>query len=262
MIAVNWIQFCQPSLKETELASWIVHLRIADKLLSHLPDLDAGQFAIGNVAPDSGVPDANWETFDPPPEVTHFLLKELPGTPGTCQDVRFYRQYMQGRVSLETEPKRFSFLLGYFFHLVTDNLWTERVWHPTHDQYLSDFEKTPGFIWEVKKDWYGLDFAYVRSHPECLFWRIFIESRYDEEYLEHFPPQAIADKIDYIKTFYQRMDDEVDNRLRLTDQIYLNEAEMALFVDGAYRDLLKIYQAIWERSVLLDGLTSAVELLV
>jgi hypothetical protein len=37
---------------------------------------------------------------------------------------------------------------------------------------------------------------------------------------------------------------------------------MALFVDGAYRDLLRIYQAIWERGVQTAGLTSAVELLM
>lgn len=244
------------------MACWIVHLRIADKLLEHLPDLDAGQFAIGSVAPDSGVPDETWETFDPPPEATHFLHKETQESAGICQDMKFYQQYMQGLVDLQEDPKRFSFLLGYFFHLVTDNLWTERIGRPTHDRYHSDFENNPGFIWEVKKDWYGLDFAYVRSHPDSLFWRIFIHSGYTQEYLDHFPPQAIANKVEYIKTFYQRTDEDVDTKLRLTNNIYLNEAEMALFVDGAYRDLLRIYHAIWERGAQIEGLTSAVELLV
>ena len=244
------------------MASWIVHLRIADKILEHLSDLDAGQFAIGNVAPDSGVPDEKWETFDPPAEVTHFVRKPTPDSDSDCQDLRFYRQYMKGQVDLREDPKRYSFLLGYFFHLITDNLWSDRIWRPTKESYHSDFETKPGFVWEVKKDWYGLDFAYVRSHPDSLFWRNFIGSFYEEEYLDYFPPQAIADKIEYIKTFYQRTDEDVDNRLRLTDHIYLNEAEMALFVDGAYRDLLRIYQAIWERGVQTDGLISAVELLL
>ncbi|MBN1303008.1 MAG: hypothetical protein JXA13_01130 [Anaerolineales bacterium] len=34
--------------------------------------LDFGPFAIGNIAPDSGIPDENWENLEPPPEVTHF----------------------------------------------------------------------------------------------------------------------------------------------------------------------------------------------
>ena len=245
------------------MASWIVHLRIAEMILSHLPELDAGQFAIGNVAPDSGVPDENWENFNPPAEVTHFKKqKNTPNELGVYEDLRFYRQYLQGKVTLEKDPKRFSFLLGYFFHLITDNLWADRIARPTQQRYKSEFAQNSGFIWEVKKDWYGLDFAYVRSHPDSIFWSVFLDSHYEIEYLNYFPPQAIANQLDYIKTFYQRMDEKVDNQLRLTNNIYLNEAEMALFVDGSYRDLLRIYQAIWDRNVMVRGLVSAVELLV
>ena len=243
------------------MASWIVHLRIAEKLLEFLPDLDAGQFSIGNVAPDSGVPDENWENFNPPPEVSHFMRKELPDSHGVCEDLRFYEQWMREKNHLEEDPKRFSFLLGYFFHLITDNLWAERIGRPTKKRFQSEFENDPGFIWEVKKDWYGLDFTYVRSHRDSLFWSVFVDSFYEQEYLDFFPPQAIANQLDYIKTFYQRMDEEVEDKLRLTNNIYLNEAEMALFVDGAYRDLLRIYQAIWDRRAPLQDLTSAVELL-
>jgi hypothetical protein len=242
------------------MASWIVHLRIAEKILDHLPMLDAGQFAIGNVAPDSGVPDENWEVFDPPPEATHFKPKTTPNSSIVSEDLRFYRQFMLDQVSLNEEPERFSFLLGYFFHLITDNLWSERIGRPTKERYKSEFEQNPDFIWEVKKDWYGLDFAYVRSHPDCLFWGDFLSSSYQIEYLDFFPPGAIAKQLDYIKTFYQRVDAEVKEQLRLSNNMYLNEAEMALFVDGAYRDLLRIYHAIWDRGVSVDGFVSAVEL--
>jgi hypothetical protein len=43
------------------MASWIVHLRIAENLLAKFPELDERQFAIGNIAPDSGWPDEKWE---------------------------------------------------------------------------------------------------------------------------------------------------------------------------------------------------------
>jgi hypothetical protein len=244
------------------MASWIVHLRIADKLLDRIPELNAGQFAIGNIAPDSGVPDENWENFDPPNEVTHFKYQESPDSAGIYQDLKFFQQYLQANVTLEDDPERFSFLLGYFFHLITDNLWVDRIGKPTREHYQSEFEKNPGFIWEVKKDWYGLDFAYVRSHPESIFWGVFVGSHYQEEYLEFFPPGAIAKQLEYIKNFYQRTDDAVEEKLRLTNNIYLNEAEMALFVDGAYRDLIRIYHAIWDRGVPVKGLVSAVELLL
>ena len=243
------------------MASWIVHLRIADKLLDHIIGLDPAQFAIGNVAPDSGRPDENWENFDPPPQVSHFKYKETPDSPGVYQDLRFYREFMKGQVSLVEEPKRFSFLLGYFFHLLTDNLWAERIYRPTYDRYRQEFERDANFIWEVKKDWYGLDFAYVRAHPNSLFWTTFLHARYEHEYLEFFPPGAISEKLTYIREFYQRTDPEVESSLRMTNNIYLNEAEMALFVDGAFRDLLRAYQAIWLRGEPTEGMLSAVEMI-
>ena len=38
------------------MASWMIHLRIADKLLDKIPDLSPIEFIMGNMAPDSGVP--------------------------------------------------------------------------------------------------------------------------------------------------------------------------------------------------------------
>jgi len=50
---------------------------LAENLLGLIEGLDPAYFAIGNVAPDSGVPDENWENFDPPPEITHFRVGEI-----------------------------------------------------------------------------------------------------------------------------------------------------------------------------------------
>ena len=57
------------------MATWIAHLRIAENLLAEIPGLDAGSFATGSIAPDSGVPDEKWEKFTPPPEVSHFATR-------------------------------------------------------------------------------------------------------------------------------------------------------------------------------------------
>jgi len=38
------------------MASWMVHLRIADCLLDKFVHLDKTAFVMGNIAPDSGVP--------------------------------------------------------------------------------------------------------------------------------------------------------------------------------------------------------------
>lgn len=243
------------------MASWIVHLRVAEKLLKKIPGLDAEQFVIGNVAPDSGVPDEKWENFNPPGEVTHYKTDNPEGEGHLSGDVRFLREEILGKVTLEEAPSWFSFLFGYFCHLATDNMWAQRIFRPTQEEYEEEFKANPDFIWEVKKDWYGLDFAYVRTHPKCVFWKVFLKAEYPIQYLNFFPPNAITDKLEYIKTFYQRMDQDVETNLRLENNIYLNEAEMALFVDGAYRSLHRIYTAVWERGESLEGLTSTLELI-
>jgi hypothetical protein len=48
------------------MASWIIQLHIADALLGLFPKLDPACFVVGNIAPDSGIPDEKWETFRPP----------------------------------------------------------------------------------------------------------------------------------------------------------------------------------------------------
>ncbi|MCB2178910.1 hypothetical protein KQH61_05800 [bacterium] len=243
------------------MASWIVHLRIAEKLLEKIPGLDAAQFAIGHVAPDSGVLAENRETFDPPYHLTHFTAEGPSGSRKILEDLRFYREFIQDKVSLKDDVKQYSFLWGYFMHLVTDNLWAERIAEPTKKEYAKEFADNPDFIWEVKKDWYGLDFTYVRAHPDSLFWRVFLEAEYELPYLYFFPMDAIPNQLDYIKKFYQRTDPAVKEQLRLTENTYLNEAEMALFVDGAYRDLLRLYQMIIGGEVDVSGLDSAVAII-
>src|SRR5690349_18792534 len=98
------------------MATWIAHLRLAENLLERIPNLDEAQFAIGNLAPDSGLPDEKWEHFDPPKEVTHFLRNGT--SESDIHDLEFYRKYLAD-VSAQ-EVGRFSLRLGYFFHLLAD----------------------------------------------------------------------------------------------------------------------------------------------
>lgn len=45
------------------MASWMIHLRIADKLLDKLTNITTTEFIMGNIAPDSGVPNEDWSVF-------------------------------------------------------------------------------------------------------------------------------------------------------------------------------------------------------
>jgi hypothetical protein len=236
------------------MATWIAHLRIAENLLAHIPDLDAAQFAIGNVAPDSGIPDEKWEKFEPPPEVTHF--KRSDSVHKDIADLDFYRRYLAD-ISPQDTP-RFSFRLGYFFHLITDNLWTIKVGKPTQAQYPDQFAADKNFIWEVKEDWYGLDHIYIRAHPNCLFWRVFLDAEpfdvappsgtsQDKPIaadLDFLPAEALSRQLAHIKSYYQRRDEEID-AMCARPMIYLSAASMDAFVLEATDRIQKIYRALW-----------------
>lgn len=50
----------------------MIHLREADLLTDRIPGLDETAFVVGNIAPDSGIPNADWTAYFPPKAVSHY----------------------------------------------------------------------------------------------------------------------------------------------------------------------------------------------
>lgn len=238
------------------MATWIAHLRLAENLLERIANLDESQFAIGNVAPDSGIPDENWENFNPPPEITHFKIAGQKHK--NIADLNFYRQYLAGFDP--SQSKAFSFRLGYFFHLITDNLWSIKIGVPTIERYQDEFDADPKFIWTVKENWYGLDFIHVRDYPQSLFWRVFLNAEPDGFDLDFLPRAALEQQLQHIKDFYRRTDDKI--QAHYTRQYnYLPPAHMDNFIAEASDTLSRVYQALWVEKIVLNNQYSALELL-
>jgi hypothetical protein len=240
----------------TGMATWIAHLRIAENILHLIPDLEPVPFAVGNIAPDSGIPDEKWEKFDPPPEVTHF--GNFPGAHHKLADLEFYRRHLLPLGGRQDQGP-VSFQLGYFFHLITDNLWSAQIGRPTAEQFASEFAVDKNFIWEVKKDWYGLDFLYIRAHPDCLFWRIFLDAQPETGNLEFLPLEAVRQRVEYIQEYYQRTGDELQKAYN-RPYTYLPQSEMDRFVDESSAQLFRIYQYLWINGMSADGDFSALDL--
>lgn len=240
------------------MATWIVHLRVAQNLFEKIDGLNLEYFLIGNLGPDLNLQDENdWETFRPPGDVTHFRASSEDKF--WCSDLDFFRKYLSELNWPNEDPQRFSFLLGYFFHLITDNLWHQQVGAPTQAQYAEKFDADPDFIWEVKRDWYGLDFTYLRDHQDASFWDPFIDSEYNQDYLDFFPPDAIQKKLAYIKSFYQRRDENADNLID-RDFVYLSQESMKAFIAQTTARIYQIYQQLWVNSIDTESLNSALDL--
>lgn len=188
------------------MGTWITHLRVAEALLAALPGLDENAFTQGSLAPDSGIPNADWTVFDPPKAVTHFLVEGE--SEGYIRDLEFYRRYLAD-VPPDGAP-RYSFLLGYFFHLLCDGYWVRRFDPAYRAAYVQDIAAMgyTAFVNRIKRDWYGLDQQYVRDHRESLFWRVFLPAPDPPAYLPFLPAEATAHQMAYIRRFYSAPDAE------------------------------------------------------
>lgn len=202
------------------MATWGLHIRIAEGLLNRGYDFDEESFLVGNIGPDCGMPNEDWSKFEPPTEVSHWSDK---GKKNIFAD-KFYKAYLDKEVS---DRKEKSFLLGYYTHLLTDikfkKLISKKQKEDVNYQRLKTDKK---FIWTIKEDWYDLDHLYFRDNPDSIFFRVFQDVKYFPDYLDYYPEGAIIQRIKYITEFYQNPSKNLDREYK-----YLTRDEMNSFLD-------------------------------
>src|SRR6266508_431445 len=237
------------------MGTWISHLRVAENLLPHFPEVDEVTFTFGNLSPDSGIPNADWTEFDPPKEVTHFLHRGE--EEHTIHDLVYYGQYLAD-IKREDDVKLYSFRLGYFFHLICDIMWAKRIVGATQQQFKELFEKDKRqAVSLIKDDWYGLDQLYVRDHPEHIFWRVIMTNPFPPSYLPFVKNEALHQQYDHIRKFYSEQEDKWF--LSIPYQ-YLSETTMTRMVNDSIEAILIVHEKVKNRSD-FDGLESSVSLL-
>lgn len=218
------------------MGTWISHLRIAEKTLAHLSDVEPTAFIFGSLAPDSGIPNDDGSAYDPPKEVTHFI-RNGNNEYFVC-DLHFYRQYLLP-VDHAQDPFVYSFLLGYFFHLICDRLWAERIGSASREAYQDLFTTHPeAEAWNlIKEDWYGLDHLFLRQHPEFNTWQVYLNSLIPQIPLPFLSQANYASQVEYIRGYYANP--PLDRPLERSYP-YMNEPTMTRFVDESAASLLKI----------------------
>lgn len=204
------------------MASWMVHLRIADKLLDCIPTLSPVEFIVGNIAPDSGVPNEDWSQFFPSTVVSHFKTDGKNADPQAFAAKYFTKERIAGY-----DDRQFAFYLGYLVHLITDTLWVRDIYRPSCEKFTSLRASDPEkFIWTIKEDWYDLDYKYLRDHPGFRAFRVYLGAvGFVNSFMEEFSADAFDNRRQYITDFYLQGKDNLDR-----EYPYLSEAEMDDFV--------------------------------
>lgn len=220
------------------MASWMVHLRIADRLLERLPDLEVNEFVLGNIAPDSGVPSEDWSYYVPSSEESHFKRPNESGDKRVCLPL-FVEQYFSPEIRAGYDAKQYSFFLGYLVHLMTDILWVQNIYEPCERRYPKEVrEDRNKLLWSMKRDWYDLDFVYLQEHPDFRAFEIYRSARDIENvYMDIFGRNAFENRREYIVGFYTAGKDDLDHEYN-----YLNKAQMDAFVEESVVTLLEQLQ--------------------
>lgn len=217
------------------MATWIAHLRIAENLLQMGFEFLPVPFVVGNIGPDSGVPNSDWSVFDPPKKITHWLDERNKINPE-----RFYGWHLGGE-GIRNNTDYFSFCMGYYAHLLTDVEWS-RLYERKKGEplYKENLDRAPGFIWIIKKDWYGLDFEYLRENPNSIFYSCFKDIDHVPDYLDYFPPKAFQRQVRYITGFYLGENEQTKNGF-----VYLTKWEMDDFITAATEVVRYPGQTAW-----------------
>lgn len=209
------------------MASWMIHLRIADKLLDRIPNLAPIEFIMGNMAPDSGVPNKDWSAFTPNTSVSHYRVDDGKGRK-LIEVHRYVDDFFTPELRKSYNDQQYSFYLGYYTHLLTDLLWSELVAWPVREQF-------PDASWaDIKEDWYDQDFLYIKKHPGFRSFRAYLGSvGFVNRYMDFFAPDAFDNRREYITSFYLQEQENLDREYR-----YLTEESANKFVDDAIGRIL------------------------
>ena len=231
------------------MAAWMIHFRVADALLSacapgELPPEAVAALALGNVAPDSGVPTPEGG-YAPNKNVSHFMrrFEGVPAgqNPERCDPHRLADEWLIPALE-DHDPVAAAFYLGYLSHLVTDNAWVRDFIYPAKVKLahlrLTDGVETPEgvarFYAFLKKDWYDMDFLYAKYHPALPAYKAFLEAEdVENRFFPFFPPQAFASKREEIRDFYRKGAAEVIER-----EVYITEAEAEDFIARVVNEIL------------------------
>ena len=232
------------------MASWMIHFRVAQTMLDRgalgeCPERGPAEaFVMGNIAPDSGVPTPEGG-YSPDKNTSHFMrrFEGVPAgqNPERCDPHLFAREWLIPALDRGDEVAA-AFYLGYLCHLVTDNGWVRDFIYPAKVRFahlrLVDGAETPEgvarFYAFLKRDWYDMDFLYLRRRPDLPAYGLFLNApRFENEFLPFFPADAFEVRRSEIEAFYRKGVAAVEERA-----VYISEDEAEAFIERVADEVL------------------------
>lgn len=124
------------------MATWLTHLRVAEKVSDLINIKDKSYFFAGSIAPDSDIP----------PDVSHRCVD---GDKTTCDAQGFVIKYVLDN----PQTVDLDFYWGYYIHLLTDILWHEQKIVPLNYENKDNIKV-------MKQKWRSVDHYFLAAHRD------------------------------------------------------------------------------------------------
>lgn len=180
------------------MATWIMHLRVAEKVKKYLGEIDETAYYVGTIAPDSGRMVDDF-TYLPPKDVSHWKRDDVSYEQRFKDNYAFFEKY--GRD--EKDVFKRSLFLGYYVHILTDTVFVRDIIHPFIDSHEKPFWREN--ITNIRAGWYELDFRFLVENPD--FHPIKVIAGVDEfpnDYFDYFAPDDLTVRMKNCAELYSR----------------------------------------------------------
>lgn len=208
------------------LATWLAHLRIAEKVKERIPEIDLSYLMMGSIAPDSGKPDESNRSYDPPKEITHFEVNKEDNKCKIDLDAFFEKYLAPSKIFTRSDSTR-SFLWGYYFHLLTDCIWVEKYLLPNQKKYNAENHEDKDFIDIMREEIYALDFIHLQQKGNDIV-ESFKQIKPDLNFFNEFEPSYIYECQQKIVEYYKENQYTLDRDYRFYSldiiEEFINEA--------------------------------------
>lgn len=183
------------------MATWLTHIRIAEKVKERIPGISLPYLMMGSIAPDSGIPDESCQAYNPPKEITHFSTK-LVENESKIDLEAFFEKYLAPSKIITRSDRTRSFLWGYYFHLIADSIWINKYMLPCKKEYEAEDHQDKDFIDFMREEIYALDFLYLQNHGKELLEK-FKNISVEVNYISEIEPSYIYECQKKIVNYYE-----------------------------------------------------------
>ncbi len=178
------------------MATWIMHLRVAERLKPFLGALDEEAYYVGSIAPDSGQMVDNF-TYQPPKDVSHWKREGVSFEQRFRDNAEFFKKYGAN----ERDLRKRSLFLGYYIHILTDTVYVREVIRPFIEKHGRPHWRAN--IEEIRAGWYELDFRFLVNnkgyYPLSVINAV---KEFKNEFFDYFGKDDLTERMHFAAELY------------------------------------------------------------